>query len=358
MAARGLGYGVHVVIAAARWAEVRVNIRDSLGTRLELRLGEANESEIGRKAAANVPEASPGRGLTKDGLHFLTAVSRVDGRHDVDDLAEATASLVSRIAAAWPHPPAPAVRLLPPALPVAELRQLADPATRGIPIGLNETHLAPVYLDFADEPHLLILGDGECGKTNLLRLIVRSIVERNTPDQARLVIADYRRGLLGAVSGDHVLGYAPSGQTLAEMVPATRGALLNRLPGPDITADQLRDRSWWRGPDLYFIVDDYDLVATAGNNPISPLLELLPQARDIGLHLIVTRRVGGAARALYEPVLQRLRELDSPALLMSGNREEGALFGSLKPSPQPAGRGHLIRRRDGVQLIQTALDEA
>ena len=57
-------------------------------------------------------------------------------------------------------------------------------------------------------------------------------------------------------------------------------------------------------------------------------VELLPQARDIGLHLIITRRVGGASRALYEPVLQRLRELDTPGFLMSGNPEEGALFGN------------------------------
>ena len=121
-----------------------------------------------------------------------------------------------------------------------------------------------------------------------------------------------------------------------------------------MTPSQLRDRSWWHGPELFLLVDDYDLVATAGNNPLAALIELLPQARDIGLHLVVARRVGGAARALYEPVLQRLRELDSPGLLMSGNREEGQLIGTLKPSPQPPGRGHLVRRRDGTQLIQTA----
>ena len=33
---------------------------------------------------------------------------------------------------------------------------------------------------------------------------------------------------------------------------------------------------------------------------------------------------------------------------------EGALFGNLRPSPQPPGRGTLVRRRDGQQLIQTA----
>lgn len=354
VAARGLGYGVHVILTAARWSEVRINMRDLLGTRLELRLGDPNESEIDRRAAANVPEKAPGRGLTKDKLHFLAAVSRLDGRPEVQDLAEATAELVKQIAAAWSGPSAPKVRLLPQQLPVAELAGMVDRSAPGIPIGVNEAALAPVSLDFASEPHFMVFGDAECGKTNLLRLIARSIVERYTPAEARIVIADYRRGLLGAIEGDHLLDYAPSAQAFSEGLASIRGAMQNRLPGPDVTPAQLRDRSWWRGPELYILVDDYDLVATAGNNPLTVLLDLLPQARDIGLHLILTRRVGGAARAMYEPVLQRLRELDTPALLMSGNREEGQLFGNLRPSPQPPGRGTLIRRRDGQQLIQTA----
>jgi S-DNA-T family DNA segregation ATPase FtsK/SpoIIIE len=358
LAARGLGYGIHVAITAARWAEVRINMRDLLGTKLELRLGDPGESEIDRRAAGNVPEKAPGRGLTRDQLHFLAAMSRVDGEHRVDDLTEATAALVERVRSAWPHPPAPKVRLLPRTLAAAELTRLADPQMPGIPIGINETHLTPVYLDLAGDPHLVVFGDAECGKTNLLRLIARSIVARHSPEEARLVIADYRRALLGAVEGEHLLGFAATGQQFNEMVGSIRGALQKRLPGSDVTPQQLRDRSWWRGPDLYLLIDDYDLVATPGGNPLSPLLDLLAQARDVGLHLIVTRRSGGAARALFEPVLQRLRELDSAGLLMSGNREEGPLFGSsLRPSPQPPGRGTLIRRRDGMQLIQIAWSE-
>jgi len=354
LAARGLGFGIHVVITAARWAEIRMNLRDLLGTRLELRLGDPTESEVDRKVAANVPEKSPGRGLTRHKLHFLTALSRIDGKQTVDDLAEASAAFAQQVRSAWPGPPAPKVRLLPRKLSLAEVRQRVGPSARGLPIGLNEAQLAPVLLDFAADPHLIVFGDAECGKTNLLRLIARSVTERYTPDQARLVIADYRRGLLGAVEGEHLLDYAPSGKVFAESVPQLRDALQKRLPGPDVTPAQLRDRSWWRGPEVYLLVDDYDLVVTQSGNPLAPLLELLPQARDIGLHLIVTRRCGGASRAMYEPVLQRLRELDTPGLLMSGNREEGPLFGNLRPSPQPPGRGTLVRRSDGMQLMQTA----
>ncbi|MEV0425437.1 type VII secretion protein EccCa [Micromonospora sp. NPDC050495] len=357
LANRGLGFGVHVVVTAVRWAEIRINMRDLLGTKLELRLGDPAESEIDRRAAQNVPGGTPGRGLTRDKLHFLTAISRIDGKREVEDLTEASVALAGHVAANWPGRPAPKVRLLPRKLGVGELAKVIDRSAPGIPIGVNESALAPVYLDLAGEPHLTVFGDAECGKTNLLRLIARGIAERYTPAQARLVIADYRRGLLGAVEGDHLLDYAPSNQVFSQGLGSIRNALQNRLPGPDVTTAQLRDRSWWKGPDLYILVDDYDLVASGGNNPLSALHELLPQARDIGLHLIITRRVGGLARALYEPVLQRLRELDSPGLLMSGSREEGAVFGNLRPSPQPPGRGTLVRRRDGQQLIQTAWTE-
>jgi DNA segregation ATPase FtsK/SpoIIIE, S-DNA-T family len=353
LAGRGLGFGLHVVVTATRWAEIRINLRDLLGTKLELRLGDPTESELDRKAAANVPEKTPGRGLTKDKLHYLAAVPRIDGKTSIEDLSEGAAHLIEQVRAGWPYQGAPKVRLLPRNLPVAELWEAA-PDGPGVPVGLNETKLAPVRLDFAADPHFYSFGDAECGKSNLLRIIGRTIVERNTPKQALFMVVDYRRSLLGAFPESHMLGYAPSAQVLNEMVGALNGAVRQRLPGPDVTADQLRNRSWWSGPDIYVFVDDYDLVAGGGSNPLTNIVDLLPQARDIGLHIIITRRVGGASRALYDPVIQRMRELDSPGFLMSGNKEEGALLGNLKPSPQPPGRGILVRRSDGSQLVQTA----
>jgi S-DNA-T family DNA segregation ATPase FtsK/SpoIIIE len=58
---------------------------------------------------------------------------------------------------------------------------------------------------------------------------------------------------------------------------------------------------------------------------------------------------------MYDPVLTRLRDLQTPALLMSGSRDEGVIAGNVRMGPQPPGRGVLVRRRDGAHLIQTAL---
>ena len=40
---------------------------------------------------------------------------------------------------------------------------------------------------------------------------------------------------------------------------------------------------------------------------------------------------------------------------MSGNRDEGQLFGGVRPSPLPCGRGFLVERRTGSRLVQVAL---
>lgn len=122
-----------------------------------------------------------------------------------------------------------------------------------------------------------------------------------------------------------------------------------------MTAEQLRDRSWWSGPEVFVLVDDYDMVATGMDNPLTALRELLPHAKDIGLHVIVARSTAGASRALFDPLLQSIRELGSPGFVGTGSTDEGALLGPAKPQPSyPSGRGILVTRRQGAQLIQIA----
>ncbi len=106
-------------------------------------------------------------------------------------------TLVKAVAGAWTGPVAPRVRLLPPVLPYAELDQSA---TTGLafPIGIAEADLAPVVLDFATEPNFVVFGDAECGKSTFLRALATSIVDRFTPEQARVILVDYRRSLMGA----------------------------------------------------------------------------------------------------------------------------------------------------------------
>jgi S-DNA-T family DNA segregation ATPase FtsK/SpoIIIE len=355
LATQGLSYGVHVFIAANRWADIRPAIKDMIGTRFELRLGDPSESDIDRRVAVNVPAGRPGRGLTRDKLHLLTGLPRIDGSSDSETVAAGVLDAVSKIGAAWKGRMAPKVRLLPEMVTYEDV--LAQDTRRNsklIPIGVNEDELAPVYLDFEADPHFYAFSDGESGKTNLLRQITRGITERYTTQEAVIILVDYRRTMLGFIGGDQLLGYAVSANQLDSMIKDVAGSMSRRLPGPDVTQDQLRNRSWWTGPDLFVVVDDYDLVVTQSNNPLKPLADYLAQAKDVGLHVIAARRTGGASRAMFDPVLGKLREIAAPGLVMNGSRDEGTLIGTVKASQMPPGRGTMVSRKIGKQLMQVS----
>ena len=128
----------------------------------------------------------------------------------------------------------------------------------------------------------------------------------------------------------------------------------SRLPGPDVTAEQLAARSWWTGPDIYLVIDDLELVP---DEHLRPLAALLPHAPDIGLHIIAARKFGGSARALFSPFLSTLKDQLPDAVLLSGNREEGQLFG-VRPMPLAPGRGILVRNNDNAGPIQIAVGDA
>jgi S-DNA-T family DNA segregation ATPase FtsK/SpoIIIE len=352
IATRGLGFGVHVILTASRYTEVRPALKDMLQNRIELRLGDPAESEIDRKVAQNVPATAPGRGLSPDKLHFMTALPRVDGSSQTEDLAEATAILIRGVNDNWQGNHAPAVRLLPKLLPADRLPKGSEQPERGVAIGIDESSLAPVFVDFETDPHFIVFGESESGKSAVLRLLIKQITERYTPDQAKIVMGDYRRAHLEGVPDSHLSRYCASAPALAETLEGLAGSMSRRMPGPDVTPEQLHQRSWYSSPDAFVIVDDYDLVAT-GTNPLAPLLEYLPFARDIGLRLIIARSSGGAGRSLYEPVMQRLRELGAQGIVLSGDRTEGALLGNVTPSQLPPGRGYFHTRRRGGQLIQT-----
>ncbi|WP_274562594.1 type VII secretion protein EccCa [Streptomyces spiramyceticus] len=352
MAMRGLGFGVHVILTASRYTEVRPALKDMLQNRIELRLGDPTESEIDRKVAQNVPASVPGRGLSPDKLHFMTALPRVDGSSETEDLADATGVLIRGINENWQGSPAPTVRLLPTVLEADRLPKGFEHPERGVAFGIDESALAPVFVDFEADPHFIVFGESESGKSAVLRLLIKQITERYTPDQAKIVMGDYRRAHLEGVPESHLSRYCASAPALTETLEGLAGSLSRRMPGPDVTPEQLRNRSWYNSPDAFVIVDDYDLVAT-GMNPLSPLLEYLPFARDVGLRVIIARASGGASRSLYEPVMQRLRELGAQGLVLSGDRTEGALLGNISPSQLPPGRGHFHTRRRSGQMIQT-----
>ncbi|MEU3932110.1 type VII secretion protein EccCa [Streptomyces sp. NPDC029044] len=355
IAARGLGYGIHLILTASRSMEVRANLKDHLMNRLELRLGDTMDSELDRKVAANVPAGVPGRGQAPQKLHFMAAVPRMDGLTSGTDLADATAALATEVSRHWQAPGAPQVRLLPREFPADQLPPGDRFPRRGVAFALDEDNLEPVFVDFEQDPFFLVFGESESGKSNLLRLLIHQLTQRYSGDEAKLFVIDNRRSLLDVTPSSHLAEYIPMSNSMDHHMAALADLMKRRTPTADVTAQQLRERSWWRGPTVYVVIDDYDLVATSSGNPLAGLTELLPFARDVGVRFIIARSTAGAGRASYEAFMQRVKELGAQGVVLAGDPGEGDLLGGVRPRPMPAGRGVFVSRRRGRPLVQVGL---
>lgn len=206
--------------------------------------------------------------------HLMIGVPRFDGVHSADNLVEAITAGVTQIASQHTEQ-APPVRVLPERIHLHEL----DPNPPGpesdyrtrweIPIGLRETDLTPAHCHMHTNPHLLIFGAAKSGKTTIAHAIARAICARNSPQQVRFMLADYRSGLLDAVPDTHLLGAGAINRNSASLDEAVQALAVNlkkRLPPTDLTTAQLRSRSWWSGFDVVLLVDDWHMIVGAAGD--------------------------------------------------------------------------------------------
>ncbi|MGW0556031.1 type VII secretion protein EccCa [Streptomyces sp. NPDC002926] len=353
---RGSGYGIHVVAGMLRWNDVRIATQSLFGTRTELRLNDPADSGIDRKLSETLAPDEPGRVLTDARLFAQAALPRIDADATATGIGPALEEAARTIRVTWHGELAAPVRVLPSRLATARLPSMAAEPKR-IPIGLGQDALEPVLLDlFEHDQHLLILGDTECGRTNLLKLISRQLIDRYSQDELVFAVMDPRRGLRGVVPEPYRGGYAHNPKLASALATGIASELDKRLPDDTTDHDSLDDGPGFTGPRIVILVDDYDVLTTAGQQPLAPFLPYISSAQDIGLHFVLARRAAGSSRALYEPLLTALREAGTAAVIMSGDRSEGQLFPGLYASVQPPGRGTLVRRGRPNQLIQTALE--
>ncbi|AVH87691.1 Type VII secretion protein EccCa/type VII secretion protein EccCb [Corynebacterium camporealensis] len=333
LVADGPSAGIHVIITTPRWTALRPAIRDLISQRLELRLGEAMDSLIDRKAQLKLP-ARPGAGLNQDAEVLAIAhTSNQDLAHICSLHANAE--------------PVPALKMIPAVL------NTVPAVDEGIALGIGGPDLDAVAWNPATDPHVVCVGSQGSGKSNTLATIMAGI-SALPRDEARLVVIDERRAHLGTLDEEMVAAYAATSSATQSALNDTAHTLRSRLPGPDITAAELAARSWWEGPEIYIVIDDLELV---NDMALAPLVELMPHARDIGMHVIAARKSGGIGRALYGQFLSALRDGQPAVLLHDADREEGAIFG-IKPTPQPPGRAHYSLRGSSQGLVQVAIHDS
>lgn len=357
IATRGLSLGIHVIATIAADNQMRLNMATAFGGRLELHLQDPYDSRIDRDLATGLPSDVPGRALLPGRHYAQIALPRIDGHATTEQQSEALEQLIDDVAGRWATP-VPPVQTLPSSITLDELADGRPQQSRGLVLGIGERRLQPITLDLTGaDPHLLVYGDTASGKSTLIDSLATQLVTQHPAGEIGIVTIDYRRTHLGRLPDTHQIGYAGNAGQAAQLAGQLADGLSARLPGPDVTAEQLRERSWWKGLEMYVLVDDYDLVASTTGNPLLPLVPYLAQGRDVGLHLVIARRTGGAGRAQFDPLIQALTDLGSPAVLFSGDRAEGRLAHGVTSTALAPGRAQFARRGHPTQLVQTPLPD-
>ncbi|WP_445162427.1 type VII secretion protein EccCa [Mycobacterium sp. Dal123C01] len=358
----GLAYGIHVIVTTPSWLEVPLAMRDGLGLRLELKLHDARDSNVRvvgalRRPADSVPADQPGRGLTMAAEHFLFAAPELD----------AETNPVAAINARYPDVAAPPVRLLPKNLAPDAL----GPLYRGLEqvvIGQREEDLAPVVLDFTENPLLMVFGDSKSGKTTLLRHIIRTIREHSTADQVAFTVLDRRLHLVE----EPLFADNEYTANIDRIFPAMLGLsniIESRRPPAGLSAAELARWSY-EGHTHYLIIDDVDQIPDApamsgpyiGQRPWTSLIPELSQAADLGLRVIVTARATGSGHALMtSPLLRRFNDLQATTLMLAGNPQDSGKIRGQRFGRLPAGRAILLGDSESptyVQLVNPLVGES
>lgn len=176
---------------------------------------------------------------------------RLDSSSGVEDLPAGVAGAVEAVRAHYQDREAPKVRMLPHDVNRDDVVRVARDAGQlskaRIAIGINEEELAPVILDFDSQPHLVAFADTECGKTGLLRNIAAGVMENATPVEAKIILVDFRRSMLGVVPDEYLGGYATAPQSCTDLMTALAGALKDRLPPTTSPSSSSRNGRGGRG---------------------------------------------------------------------------------------------------------------
>lgn len=378
---QGPSFGVHVVVTADRESELRPPVRSGFGSRIELRLAAVEDAKLVRSRFAKDVPVKPGRGMVavnyvrldsdpQAGLHTLVARPAVGSTPDNVFECDSVVAAVSRLTSAQ----APPVRRLPARFGVEQVRELASRDTRqgvgagGIAWAISELDLAPVYLNFAENSHLMVTGRRECGRTTTLATIMSEIGRLYAPGassapppapgrpSAQVWLVDPRRQLLTALGSDYVERFAYNLDGVVAMMGELAAALAGREPPPGLSAEELLSRSWWSGPEIFLIVDDIQQLPPGFDSPLHKAVPFVNRAADVGLHVIVTRTFGGWSSAGSDPMLRALHQANAPLLVMDADPDEGFIRGKMKGGPLPRGRGLLMAEDTGV-FVQVAATE-
>jgi S-DNA-T family DNA segregation ATPase FtsK/SpoIIIE len=362
--AEGPSFGVHVVFTSGRWADIRPQHLDSVGTRVELRLNDPLESQFSRVLAAGVPRAMPGRGLVAGGMATQVALPASD-----ESLAKLVGELSASAGQRWPDSAASPLVML------ADLRRdtwrrlLRREAAAGRAcVGVSEQGPQAVAFESRAGNLLHLVGDAGSGRTALLARLAGDLT--GVTGQAgplRLYVVDYRGDLARRLRGaglEFTGAHLPD--ELKTLIPDLEAALASRrsavsaaLGAPQQTtgaaaAVPQAGTAQPNGAPLLLLVDDFELVHATTPGPFMKIAPYLAYGPDLAFGVALAQAARGVGARTGDQFVRALIEQDAQHLFFSvETRNDLMPFNGRRGQILPPHTATLQRARRPDTLILT-----
>lgn len=364
-----LNYGIHLVVTNDQWVSIPYALNSKFGTRIELRMSSYQESEMGdREKAKTVPD-QPGRGLKRGGLHFLmtapvAAPTLASGPADTDFDQAAVEATGRLIAQAWQQrgvADAPPLPELPTELGFHELREVPAGTLK---LGIGEVALDTVGVDLTDAPHFYVVGSPGSGRTTVLRTVVSAIQSTFSPDEAQIIAFDPDLKLVPYIDQAYLPVHIDNpGEDVGNLAARISQRFVSERRPPASATPM--ERAQWRfsGPRYFIVIDDLHVFNAPGSAMQSRLMPgldpVIERGRQMGVHVLASVNISGfAGTNAHNKVVTAMNRAGSGVLILDGARSDGPIIENIRPATRAPGRGELVYRKAGRQLIQVALPPA
>lgn len=315
----GQSLGIYMIFTATRISSIRQAVMNNLKTKIVHYLMDHSEAYTILGKTTLVPEAIPGRAIIKkDEANFSQILLPANGENDfemIEGIKETVKSLKEKYQDNEGPSPIP---MLPPNLTMTHLTKYSGLAGQQhlYPIGLDEEFVQPVVVNFLTNKHLLIMGQAQKGKTNVLKLLLANAVENNI--QHIGVFDSFDRSLAMSAENEPI-SYLESKDQVEEWLTYIEEQLSMREMTYANTA--ITERKTLQFTPILLVVDDYARFNSSIDAKLQErIVKLMKNAGYLGFNFIASGNSTDLTKG-YDVLTTEVKQIRQAVLLMKKSEQ-------------------------------------
>lgn len=335
-------YGIHLVITANSTSAIRYKVSQNFKLAIALQMTDKGDynSIIGK---TNGLEPSPvnGRGLVKAGIpvEFQTALP-VAGDNEAERSAEMK-SLFEKVRVSWKGRKAKSIPILPDVLRYKdmleydELKSEIQADKNLVPLGLTTEDLDPVFVDLSETGCVMVTGQIQSGRTNVLKSFISSLKERDGLKSCYIIDSN-NTGLYQYRSVLEPRAYITDGSVLSsvmeeivEELDSRKNDLISRRRDSET---EFNEKKYLESlPQIILFIDEYsDFINMADEATKSSIEKILKKYKGLKFCVVISGLSDEISANSYDSFTKAMIEQQN-GLVIGGSFDQQRVFNSRMP---------------------------